>query len=126
MNKLKALPLAIAFLSGTVYSASAQDVSDAMRYSYLTPQGTARSIGIGGAEGSVGGDMSSLDVNPAGIGIYRSSEITFTPSIKINGTTGQYLNNGTTTNTSTIYHKPSTKLNCYLCPPNIDISHVCT
>lgn len=99
MNKLKALPLAIALL-GTAHYAVAQDVSDALRYSYLTPQGTARSIGIGGAEGSVGGDMSSLDINPAGIGIYRSSEITFTPSIKINGATGQYLNNSTTANNS--------------------------
>ena len=62
----------------------AQDETDALRYSFLQPQGTARSIGIGSALGSVGGDFSSLSVNPAGIGIYRKSEFMFTPSLMLN------------------------------------------
>jgi hypothetical protein len=98
MNNLRSLSLAIIMLSSSAYYATAQDVSDALRYSYLTPQGTARSIGIGGAEGSVGGDFTSLSINPAGIGIYRSSEFTVTPSVKANGVNGQYLNNSTGTN----------------------------
>jgi hypothetical protein len=78
--------------------ALAQDASDALRYSYLSTQGTARSIGFGGALGSIGGDFSSLSVNPAGIGVYRSSEFMFTPAIKINGVDGTYLNNTTKDN----------------------------
>ncbi len=76
----------------------AQDASDALRYSRLSTQGTARSIGFGSALGSIGGDFSSLSVNPAGIGIYRSSEFMFTPAIKINGVDGTYLNTTTSDN----------------------------
>ncbi|MBA3827852.1 MAG: outer membrane protein transport protein [Taibaiella sp.] len=74
---------------------SAQDMTNALRYSYLSPMGTARSIGFGNALGSIGGDFTSLSVNPAGIGIYRTSEIMFTPSLKINSVDGTYQ--GTTT-----------------------------
>lgn len=85
------------YLSATAllltYSASvfAQDETDALRYSYLQPQATARSMGIGGAVGALGGDFTSLSVNPAGIGVYRRSEFTFTPSLKMNNTQGTYL-----------------------------------
>jgi hypothetical protein len=88
---------AAAFLSISL-PAFAQDQTDAFRYSYLSPSGTARSIGFGSALGSVGGDFSSLAVNPAGIGIYRSSEFTFTPSIKMNSTQGTYMGNTTNDN----------------------------
>ncbi|MDR0744130.1 MAG: hypothetical protein LBF05_07225 [Tannerella sp.] len=37
--------------------------------------GTARSIAMGGAFGALGGDISVISSNPAGLGIYRSSEI---------------------------------------------------
>lgn len=77
---------------GLSIAAHAQDETDAHRYSFLSPQGTARSIGIGGALGSIGGDFTSLSVNPAGIGVYRSSELMFTPSIKINNVSGTYQN----------------------------------
>lgn len=76
----------------------AQDYTDALRYSYLSPQGTARSMGFGNALGSIGGDFTSLSVNPAGIGIYRSSEITFSPSLKMNSTDGQYQGNTSSNN----------------------------
>jgi hypothetical protein len=78
--------------------AFAQDETDALRYSYLSPQGTARSMGFGGALGSIGGDFSSLSVNPAGIGLYRSSEITFTPSLKMNNASGAYMGQTTEDN----------------------------
>lgn len=71
--------------------AQAQDETDALRFGYLAPQGTARSIGFGSALGSVGGDFSSLSVNPAGIGVYRRGEITFTPSLRLNNTEGSFL-----------------------------------
>lgn len=79
------------FISYAFY-AQAQNEADALRYSYLSPQGTARSMGIGGALGSIGGDFTSLSVNPAGIAVYRTSEFMFTPSIKLNNADGSYLN----------------------------------
>ena len=85
-------------LSVASVSSYAQDIREAYNLSNLTAQGTARSIGFGGALGSVGGDFSSLSVNPAGIGIYRTSELTFTPSLKINGASSEYLGTTTTDN----------------------------
>ncbi len=82
------------FISGAL-AASAQDINEAYNLSNTTVQGTARSMGFGNALGSIGGDFSSVSVNPAGLGVYRSSELTFTPSLRMNSANSQY--NGTTT-----------------------------
>lgn len=71
-------------------SLHAQDEMDIYRYSQTMVQGTARSLGFGGALGSIGGDFSTLSVNPAGIGIYRSSEFMFSPSLKFLSQESQY------------------------------------
>ena len=80
--------------------AIAQNEQDALRFSNLQPQGTARSIGFGSALGSVGGDFSALSVNPAGIGIYRSSEIMFTPSLTFSHTNSDFTGNSADENGS--------------------------
>ena len=41
--------------------------------------GTARSAAMAGAMTSLGADASSMSINPAGMGMYRSNEIVFTP-----------------------------------------------
>ncbi len=87
-----------AIVAGCVATASAQDLTEAYGLSNLTVQGTARSMGFGNALGSVGGDFSSLSVNPAGLGVYRSSEFTFTPSLRINSTSSEYTNQTTADN----------------------------
>ena len=46
-----------------------QNEVDALRYSQLNLSGTARFTSMGGAFGALGGDMSSMTVNPAGIGV---------------------------------------------------------
>ena len=51
------------------------------RYSQTELNGTARYLGMGGAFGALGGDISSMSSNPAGLGIYRSSEIVTTLSL---------------------------------------------
>jgi hypothetical protein len=56
----------------------AQNYTDALRQSRYQYLGTARFNAMGGSFGALGGDASGLSVNPAGIGIYRSSEFTFT------------------------------------------------
>lgn len=57
----------------------AQDLSDALRYSNLEVQGTARAGAMGNAFGALGGDFTAASINPAGIGLYRSSEFAVTP-----------------------------------------------
>lgn len=40
--------------------------------------GTARYVGMGGALGALGADLSTMSFNPAGIGLYRKSDIALT------------------------------------------------
>jgi hypothetical protein len=98
--KFKLLVFEALVLISVSLGAYAQDEMDALRYSFLSPQGTARSMGFGSTLGSVGGDFTSLSVNPAGIGIYRKSEFMFTPSIKFNGVESRYLGNLTDDNST--------------------------
>lgn len=72
-------------------SGNAQNVIDAGKYGQTGTFATARSIGFGGALGSVGGDFGSLSVNPAGIGIYRSSEFMMTPGLRFSGSKSTYV-----------------------------------
>lgn len=65
---------------------SAQNHEDALRYSYNNLFGSARSNGMTNAFGALGGDFSSLSNNPAGIGVYRQSEFSFTPELQSNST----------------------------------------
>jgi len=67
------------FKLGTLNS-FAQNEVDALRYSQITYGGTSRYMSMGGAFGALGGDVSVLSTNPAGIAVYRKSEFTFTPS----------------------------------------------
>jgi hypothetical protein len=71
--------------------AGAQDLADALRYSGFTVQGTARSGGMGNAFGALGGDFTSISINPAGLGVYRSGELSFTPKFGHFQTESNYL-----------------------------------
>jgi long-subunit fatty acid transport protein len=53
---------------------------DALRYSQHRSTGSARIVGIGGAQTALGGDVSSIHENPAGLGFFRRSEASFTGS----------------------------------------------
>ncbi len=69
--------LTIAF--SAPYLVQAQDLADAMRYSNFQVQGTARAGAMGNAFGALGGDFTSVSINPAGLGLYRTSEFVFSP-----------------------------------------------
>lgn len=74
-------------------------VSDMGIFSQSTFQyGTARSMAMAGAMTSLGGDASSMMINPAGLGMYRSSEIAITPMVTIQGSEtkggSSYLDDG--------------------------------
>lgn len=55
--------------------ANAQSPDDAIRNSYQIQQGTARNMAVGGAMGSLGGDITAANVNPAGLGFYKTGEL---------------------------------------------------
>jgi hypothetical protein len=71
----------------------AQSANDAMLFSQHYAGGTARSIGMSGAFGALGGDLSVMSANPAGLAIYRSSEFTFTPGLNFTSANAKYADN---------------------------------
>ncbi|MCG3166711.1 MAG: hypothetical protein POELPBGB_02491 [Bacteroidia bacterium] len=79
-------------------TATAQNETDALRYSQTSPTGTARFAALGGAFGALGGDFTTLSFNPAGIAFYRSSELSFTPSIYNSTSTSDYIGTRTKDN----------------------------
>lgn len=90
MNKKIVFSILILCLS---FAAMAQDENDALRYGFTQYYGTARGMAVGGATGSLGADFSGLSINPAGLGLYRSSEFSFTPNISFDKTSSSYINN---------------------------------
>jgi len=52
--------------------------------------GTARSSAMGGAFTSLGADVSSMSINPAGLGMYTRSEISISPGMRFGSTTSSY------------------------------------
>lgn len=76
----------------------AQDFTDALRYSSLKLEGTARSGGMGNAFGALGGDFTAAGINPAGLGLYRSAEFAFTPTFGMTESKSLYLGNQMTDN----------------------------
>lgn len=67
--------LIILFVSAHAYG---QGELDAYRLSSNDLRGTARTQAMGGAFGALGGDVGAISINPAGIGLYRSSEVVAT------------------------------------------------
>ena len=79
----------IAAMAAISFSTLAQSAMDAYTLTPTELRGTARFVSMGGAFTSLGGDLSTLTQNPAGIGIYRHSDIGlgFDISIRSNETT---------------------------------------
>ena len=67
-----------------------QGADDACMFSQTIYQGTAKALGMGNALGAVGGDMTAICINPAGMGIYRSNEFTTTLNLLDNYTSSTY------------------------------------
>jgi hypothetical protein len=90
MKKLIFTGLLLSLL-GVVY---AQDfVDNALLFSRIQPGGSARIQALGGAQVSLGGDYSSALSNPAGLGMFNRSEITFSLGLNDNSTSSTYFGN---------------------------------
>ncbi|MGE5106579.1 MAG: hypothetical protein ACM3H8_03485, partial [Sphingobacteriales bacterium] len=83
----KILPLLFLSFSINLFS---QNPADVLNYSFYPQYGTARNLAIGGAMGSLGGDINAAYVNPAGLGFYRTGEFVFTPGFYLNNNKGLY------------------------------------
>ncbi len=81
-------PLLVMLVSSRVFAQSYND--EGLLYTQSGAFGTARTIGAGGAFGSVGADLGSLAINPAGIGLYRSFDFSVTPMLDIKKNEAQF------------------------------------
>jgi len=98
------------------FGAIAQDFADnALLFSRSFPGGSARIQGIGGAQVSLGGDYSSALSNPAGLGMYNRSELTFSPGLNFIKSSASYFNESSKDSKSVfnipgfslVFHTPS-------------------
>lgn len=97
MNRF--LTVLVLFIATTPVIIEAQPCADdALRYSQTSFGGTARFMAMGGAFSAVGGDVSSLDFNPAGLGVFTKSQLVFSPGYSYQNTSSVY--NGETTTSS--------------------------
>jgi hypothetical protein len=78
---MKHVLISILFISFSL-NIHSQVTSDALIFSDIYQPTTARSLSLGGALGAMGGDMGTMNINPAGLGIYRGSELTISPGLQ--------------------------------------------
>ncbi|WP_203295930.1 OmpP1/FadL family transporter [Luteirhabdus pelagi] len=77
MNKMYIFLIAGFFMT----QMSGQNIDDGLRYSLDDTQGTARFTAMSGAFGALGGDVSSLAINPAGSAVLLQSEMSMAASV---------------------------------------------
>ena len=81
------LPILFTCFTGYTF---AQTPEDAIRYSWQSHSGSARIMAVGGVMGSLGGDITAPFVNPAGLGLFKTREFTFSPGFLINNNNATY------------------------------------
>lgn len=74
----------LSIIAKTITLAQNINASDMLRFSQNYSWGTARAMGLNGAFGALGADQSSMSINPAGIGLFRTSDLAFTLSMNNN------------------------------------------
>ncbi len=86
----------IVFLLCTAAAVSlrAQDVTDALRFSKNEYYGTARTMAMGNAFTALGGDIGSMNINPAGSAVNLFSQFSITPQINVTGSSADYSSFG--------------------------------
>lgn len=71
---MKRIIIAVSLLIGAAAGINAQTEFDALRFIQPDIYGSARYTSMAGAFGALGGDPSAIQDNPAGLGIFRSSD----------------------------------------------------
>ena len=73
--------------------ALAQSHEEALFFSTQNYIGTARSSAMGNAFGALGADMTSIHINPAGLGLFRTFNMSFTLGLGMNEISTYYMGN---------------------------------
>lgn len=96
----KIITIVLVAIVATASTSYAQYTGDALRFSQTNYGSTARFKALGNAQIGVGGDMSSLGGNPAGLGLFTRSEFSLTPEFNQTGINATYLNQNQNTTKS--------------------------
>ena len=83
--------LSVAAIVAATGQLHAQYAADALRFSQTTYGSTARFKALAGTQIGVGGDLSSLGANPAGLGLFTRSEFSVTPEFNSFSSESAYL-----------------------------------
>ena len=81
MKKVLLLLIIFNFQFSIFSSVCAQDIYQVAELSAVDLNGSARYVGMGGAMGALGGDISLMSSNPAAIGLYRRGDASVTGSL---------------------------------------------
>lgn len=93
MKLKKRFILTVCLLYAVTINIYAQNDADALRYSTINWGSTARSLGMGNAFSALGADPSVMATNPGGLGFYRRSEFTFSPTFQLRNTSSDFNGN---------------------------------
>ncbi|MCX3266269.1 OmpP1/FadL family transporter [Pedobacter agri] len=101
---------------GTTYAQSY--APDAFRFSQTNYGSSARFKGMGGAQIGVGGDIGSINANPAGLGLFTKSEFNITPEFNSVSNESAYLGNNIKSdksqinlnNLGVVFYNPAAKM----------------
>lgn len=77
-------------MCSSVRFAQSQQVFDAIEIGKFQPAGTARILAMGGNSNALGGDLSALYHNPAGLAQYRTNEMLISPGVFLQASTMRY------------------------------------
>ncbi len=109
--------LGLLLVAGASQQAFAQYEADALKFSGAESSATARFNALGGQQTSMGGDLSSIYGNPAGLGMFSKSEFAFTfglndyknKSTFLGQSTSSSVFNPTINNIGIVFHSPVSK-----------------
>lgn len=93
--------LSIIIAGFSIATIQSQEITDALRYSQDNLNGTARFRAMSGAFGALGGDLSSINVNPAGSAIFTNNQFGATLSNYNSKNKSNYFGTQTSENNTT-------------------------
>jgi len=66
-----------------IFAGKSQNETDVLRYAQLSPNASTRFNSMGGAFGALGADMGCAAFNPAGLGIFRKGELSYSAQSRV-------------------------------------------
>ena len=109
--------VATAFVAAMPSVGLAQNEADVLRYGWVAPLGSSRTMAMGGAFGALGADLGSMGINPAGLGLYRRGDLAIATGLNSANTDANW---NTSAATSAKFQGTTGNLGVALTYPSVD------